>query len=275
MPALCSLALCLLASIACAEVIGETASSVVLRLKRRANDMATGERRAIPRADALGLSSIEETATRTLELTMAGSAASEARWSIEQASLPSWLDTPLAGSLAANETTARWEISVSTDGLAGLDTPYTTTLNVFIDADKDLVIAVPVYLFVSSEEGLRPCPPEEMFAQGVCTPCLEPGGQCPIDSNLSSVNIERGWWRLSNRTEDLRSCATGSPFGDGTVVDACVGGRASELDSYNTEGKMKTNNVSSSAAYVCRREPGQLCGALPHPPHFSSRQCTD
>ena len=199
-------------------VIGETASSVVLRLKRRANDMVTGET-AIPRADTLGLSSIEETATRTLELTMAGSAASEARWSIEQASLPSWLDTPLAGSLAANETTARWEISVSTDGLAGLDTPYTTTLNVFIDADKDLVIAVPVYLFVSSEEGLRPCPPEEMFAQGVCTPCLEQG-TCALDTLLEDVNITAGHWRLSNRSQKTVQCRAD----EGRGWSPCQGG---------------------------------------------------
>ena len=66
---------------------------------------------------------------------------------------------------------------------------------------------------------------DETTSELVCTPCLEPGGQCSIDSNISSVNIEHGWWRLSNNAREVSQCVVRGSTENGTEVTACLGGR--------------------------------------------------
>ena len=67
---------------------------------------------------------IEETETKTLQLSMAGTnTISATTWAIEPATVPFWLSTPLTGSVAANEETTSWVIQGSTRGLAMSSTP--------------------------------------------------------------------------------------------------------------------------------------------------------
>lgn len=164
---------------------------------------------------AKGGEAVEE---RTLRLVMKGSAPSRATWTIDPAAVPAWLTTPLAGTVGPTKKSVEWRVTLHSRGLPENEAPYTANLPVRVISDINETIVVPVYLFVRSEPGLRPCDKGFMFADGMCTRCLE-GTTCLVDTLLDNVSLHPGFWRLSNLSQTLYSCRKTR-----RATSACIGG---------------------------------------------------
>ena len=89
--------------------------------------------------------------TLDLEISISGSDIYSAAWTIETASVPSWLSLPRQGSIGATEKTGNLSITVSSDGMAErLATPYEALLNLSVTAQYSRLFLVSVQLYVSA-----------------------------------------------------------------------------------------------------------------------------
>ena len=91
------------------------------------------------------------------------------QWAVADASsVPEWLTVPTSGVLpyadATEPQSTTFPLTVSTRGLPAADQPYQASLPLRVDtADGSDVRDVSVLLFVSSVDGVRPCPAGEMY----------------------------------------------------------------------------------------------------------------
>ena len=218
------------------EQTGQATSSIAMQLFRTASG---GEAAESP----------------TLRLVMKGNAQSIATWSIDPDTLPSWLSTPLNGTVGAGEASIEWSVTLSSSGLPARPSPYKTSLAVTVASDVVRTITVPIFLFINSDPGLRPCDEGYMFAFGKCEPCLE-HATCGIDTLLETVSVNAGHWRLSNRSTQILGCSRAE---DESIV-ACVGGSDAGV---------------LGAGYCAERHSGPVCAACGSGDYFKleEEQC--
>ena len=102
-----------------------------------------------------------------------------------------------------------------------------------------------------------------------CAQCLSPGGVCPTNTTLATVQLLPGYWRLSSRSATLYTCASDS-------TGTCAGGSdAGEPGEYTGSGYCEPGHTGP-LCQVCAGPAGEVyfdddAGRCEECPSFASR----